>query len=268
MKKFAVAAAFVAAVAAAFVLGRFSRPAVEPQASAEPDDACRPRQAAPVDPTNALKAQIAALKKKVAALEREKETATETEKPAEEPLPEAETPPTTERARPMPGPFGSLAEIRKNDPARYAEITNNMARFEARRLRRAQSRLDTLAQVSTDGFTQRERETHDQLQELLVRREELSARMRAAMEDESVTDEDRRAAFDEMRELHEDIRRLERQERNALLTATAKNLGLAGEDAAAFVDTVKTIYEVTGMEDRGPGGHGPGRHGDRPPRER
>ncbi len=259
MKKVIVSVAFLAAAVAAFALGRITRSLEEAVRIPESDDAYQPKKAAPVDPTNALKAQIASLKKKIAALESEKQDALPEAGAVAEPIAEeALKKPVAENARPASGPFASLAELKKNDPERYAEVSNRMARFESRRLRRAQTRLDTLSQLNTDGFTKEQKQTHEQLQDLLVRREELGAKIRETMEDENVTEADRRAAFDEMRTLHENIRRLERQERNTLLTTTAQNLGLSGEDAAELADAVEVIYDMTGMGEHGPHGPGPG----------
>ena len=75
-----------------------------------------------------------------------------------------------------------------------------------------------------------------------------------------VTDEERQAAWKELRELHEQKGDLERAERNTLLAKAAESYGVKGAEAKELVETVKAVYEATqsgwggGPHHRGGGG--------------
>jgi len=190
-----------------------------------------------------------------------------------------EPPATTNRAEKAGGgrPFGPprfgdfrahMKELEKNDPARYAQITNRMAQFRARHLQRMQDRLDLLATVDTSHMTAAQKKTHDAYQELLARREELMEKMH----DENLTDEQRQSLGREFHELNRELRKLGQQERDTLLVQTAQEAGLEGDMVDSLVSTVKDVYEATqthggfgGPPPDGPGGPGgPGGSGGGP----
>ena len=148
-----------------------------------------------------------------------------------------------------------MERIRKDDPQRYAQMTNGMARWRAHRQERLRNQFDLLANADTAHMTRKQKATHDKYQELLARQEELRELMNPNRE--NVTDEQRDAAFKEMRELSHRIRQLQSEERDTLLAQTANALGLAGEDAAEVVSAIKAVYEATGNDDRGGRPHGP-----------
>ncbi len=151
----------------------------------------------------------------------------------------------------------NMEELREKDPARYAQMTNNFARWQEHRLKRTNDRLDILASVDTSRLNAKERQTHEALQDAIVKREELRQMLNPQNED--VTEEQRRATFEELRKLDDTMRQLETRERNTLLTKTARSFGVSAANAKEMTETIKAIYEATG----GGGHHGPpgGPHG-------
>ncbi len=165
-----------------------------------------------------------------------------------------------ERARPERrfDPRAEMERMKNEDPVRYAQITNGMARFRRRMLDRAQSNLDFLGSIDTSGMSEEARRTHDELQSAIERREQIAERMQNFMD---MTDEERRAAHEEMREANRQIHELGMAERDNLLTQTAEALGFEGDAAAEIVDTVKGIYEATESHGFGPRAARGGRRG-------
>ena len=82
-------------------------------------------------------------------------------------------------------------------------------------------------------------------------------RMETVRHDSGATQEERNAAFAELRDLGREIREISAQERNILLDKTFRELGYSGSDSAEIREAVKTIYSATEEW----GGHG--RHGRR-----
>lgn len=161
-------------------------------------------------------------------------------------------PPTAEEMR------AHMEEIKKNDPERYTQMTNHFAQWRTRRLERAQNQLDLLSSVDTTHMSKGQRKTHEKYQDLIARQEELRELMNPQNED--VTEEQRKAAFEEMRTIGHQLRELAHQERDTLLTQTANALGYTGDAAGEIVDSIKAVYQAT--ESHGwHGGHGGGHHG-------
>ena len=153
-----------------------------------------------------------------------------------------------------------MERIRKEEPERYAQITNSMAQFRRHRLERAQSKIDFLSSIDTSRMSPAMLKVHSDLQDMIEKREAVEEKMRGFMD---MTEEERREAFQEIGEIDGRIRELNRAERDNLLAQTAEALGFQGDDAAEIIDTVKSIYEATdsGWGFGGPGG--PGRRGGR-----
>jgi len=166
------------------------------------------------------------------------------------------------RDRPRFDPRAEMERMQKENPERYAQMTNGMAQFRRRRLERAQSKMDFLASVDTSTMSPEARKVHADLQDLIEKRESLEDKMRNFLD---MSEDERRAAFDDMRETDGKIRELNRAERDNLLTQTAQALGFQGDDASEIVETVKGIYEATenGGWGGGPGGWGGGPGGGR-----
>ena len=153
-----------------------------------------------------------------------------------------------------------MERLRKEEPERYTQITNNMAQFRRHRLERAQSKIDFLSSIDTSRMSPAMLKVHSDLQDMIEKREAVEEKMRGFMD---MTEEERREAFQEIGEIDGRIRELNRAERDNLLVQTAEALGFQGDDAAEIIDTVKSIYEATdsGWGFGGPGG--PGRRGGR-----
>lgn len=153
-----------------------------------------------------------------------------------------------------------MERLKKEEPERYAQITNSMAQFRRHRLERAQSKIDFLSSIDTSRMSPAMLKVHSDLQDMIEKREAVEEKMRGFMD---MTEEERREAFQEIGEIDGRIRELNRAERDNLLVQTAEALGFQGDDAAEIIDTVKSIYEATdsGWGFGGPGG--PGRRGSR-----
>ena len=163
---------------------------------------------------------------------------------------------------PPRGPEGWRAEmerLKEENPAEYAARTNRMAQFRARMLQNAENKLETLAAIDTTGWTPQQIETHQRYQELIAKREELMETMRF---DSDATEEQRRAAMEQMRKLGHELFKASQNERNLLLNKAIREMGFKGNAATEVRETIKTIYSTT-QEWGGPrGGHG----GPPPPR--
>ena len=137
----------------------------------------------------------------------------------------------------------NMEELREKDPAKYAHMTNNFARWQEHRLQRTNDRLNILASVDTSRLNAKERQIHEALQDAIVKREEL-------------------------RKLDQTMRQLETSERNTLLTKTARSYGVSAANAKEMTETIKAIYDATGGGHHGPPHGGPGGPGGRSGRGR
>ena len=155
-----------------------------------------------------------------------------------------------------------LENMKRDDPERYAEVTNHMTNARLARQEEAQYQLDFLSSVDTSTMSQADRETHERLQNLIARREELLDMMDPLLTDQSaVTEEERletgRALWETLGEINE----LNKSERENLIKQTAERLGYQGEMVGEISTTISTIIKTTdsrGPGWRGPGGRGPG----------
>lgn len=241
------------------LLGYLVHPAtLEPEQEKAAPSAAKPsRKATATDDAslNRLRARIKDL---------ERQLADKSAQPAEA----AEETPVKPEERP-PNPFlrngpphmptaaemrANMEELREKDPAKFVQMTNRFARWQEHRLRRTSDRLDILSSVDTSRLTEKERTTHEALQDAIVRREEL--RQLLNPQNENVTEEQRKKTFEELRELDQTMRQLEASERNTLLTKTARSFGLSKADAKEMTETVKAIFQATGGDHRHHGGPG------------
>ncbi len=236
----------------AFAAGRATRalPESAPAPSAEEEETAK-STVIPEDATRSLKAQIAALKRRIAELEAGAEPAP----PSDALVPPPETAATNAAPRAFRGGGDWLPEKREKDPQRYVQTTNRMAQFRAHRLNRIQTRLDRLAGVDVSSLSPQERQGHEQLQNLLFQREELLDQVRMDA-DPPPSSEERQQVFAALGELNASIRDLERAERDALIRSTVQSLGVGRDGAEETVRAIRTIYELTGVEDFGRH-HGP-----------
>ncbi|MGN0847075.1 MAG: hypothetical protein ACI4RA_06800 [Kiritimatiellia bacterium] len=235
------------------LLGYFIRPAAPVAATPEVKEE---RPARKVVKSSTDDAALARLRKRVQDLERqlaEKSAEPVAEEATSEPV-EASAARSERRGPPSPEEMRArLEEMRTTDPERYAQMTNRFANMRAHQLQRAQDKLDILASVDVNRLNPRQRQIHEQYQDLIARQEELRNMAFASPDDASVTDEQRRAAHEEMREIGRQLHGVAQQEREILLSQTARSFGVKGDTAREFVETVKAVYQAT--ESRG-GGHG------------
>ena len=160
------------------------------------------------------------------------------------------------RGRGGQNPGEWMENLKKSDPVRFAQMTNRFAQWRSERLNRQQSKLDFLSSVDTSHMSASARKTHERLQDLIVRREEIEDEMHA---DPNMSWEARGQVFARMREVDEEIHRLNGEERKTLLNETARELGLGKDDAAALSETIEGILSATDSNPfgrRGRGGRG------------
>ncbi len=215
--------------------------------------------------TNTEEAMIKSLRRRVRELERK---LAENERQAEKEEVVSEVAPAKIESEQKPPPNRGFGDFRnyfkdmaKNDPARFAQMTNRMARWNRRRQETTQNRLEVLESIDTSGMTDAEKENHNNLQDALLRREELHQEMQELQKAQlNASDEESEKLHKEIREigrelhsLHGQIRELENEERNTLLNQTMTALGYSGDDAKVISETIRTIYKVTGENTRSPG---------------
>lgn len=214
-------------------------------------------------------AEVPLLKRRIRELERQlanrgPQTPPSEQKPATEPPAATNAAPRAERRGPPTAAEmrARMEELRKNDPKRYTQMTNRFARMRMRDLHRTQNQLNILECVDRSRLSKAEQDIHDQYQEAVAKREELRELINP--ENEDVTEEQRREAFRELRELDQLTRKLAESERNTLLTQTVRDMGVTESEAGEFVETISAIYEATQTRGGPPGG-GPGGPGGPPP---
>lgn len=152
--------------------------------------------------------------------------------------------------------------MQKEDPERYTHMTNRMARWRNDRLVRAQKKVDFLSSIDTSRMSAGARKTHEDLQNLIAKREEMEQRMHEAQNsDADISREEMHSFFQEALETDEKIRDLNAKERENLMVETVKSLGFSDTDSDEIAGVFQEIIENTdsGWGFRGPRHHGPGR---------
>ena len=159
-----------------------------------------------------------------------------------------------------------MEEMKKNDPERYAQMTNRFANWRRSRAEQARNKIDFLSSIDTSHMSAGAKKTHDALQELIARREEIEARL----QDPNLSDEERGKLMGELHSSHRELMRLNGEERRNLIDEAARNMGFDGEDAKEVSATIREVIEATDSGWGGPhhGGHhggprGPGGRGGR-----
>lgn len=226
-----IAAALFVGVA----IGYFAKSDAPASAPAEPR-----RPAKTVIADKGSDAAVAALRARVAELEERLRAATAEISSART----AEVAAVAQPARPRPQESwrDRMERMKKDDPARYAQMTNRFAQFRRRRLEHAQSRIDFLSSVDTSRMSASARKTHEALQDLIEKREELEQQMHNTPD---LSDEERRKLWDEMRRTDREMHVLNRQARDNLLEQAAGDLGFEGDDAKTIRETINGIIEAT-----------------------
>lgn len=141
----------------------------------------------------------------------------------------------------------NLRRMKTEDPERYAQTTNRIARWRRGRAERARSAVEFLSSIDVSHMDAKAQDTHNALQDLIVRRDELDAELQR----EDLPDGRREEIFKELRETHGEMMRLNGEERENLIRETAKGLGFGDEDADAIAGTIQEVIRAT---DEGFGG--------------
>ncbi len=156
-----------------------------------------------------------------------------------------------------------FARMKRERPKDYIQMTNNMAKARAERRAKVKDNLNFLASIDVSKFSEEATATHERLQELIARQEELNEKLNP-LERENVSEEERRKNFEEMMNIALEIGELNAAERDTLFRTVAEEVGCAAEDADTFVETLTDIIDATGGNF---GGFGPRRTPPpRPPR--
>jgi len=167
--------------------------------------------------------------------------------------------------RPRGNPREWLENLKKTDPARYTQMTNSFAQWRRSRAEQARTKIDFLSSIDTSHMSAGARKTHDELQELIARREEIEEQLHQ----EDLSDAERDKLMKEMWSTHRELQRLNGEERKNLIEETARNMGFQGEDAQEISATIQDVIEATDTWGEGrrhgppPGGPGPGGPGGR-----
>ena len=163
------------------------------------------------------------------------------------------------KVRPPEPPRGNwrerMEEMKKNEPERYAQMTNRFAQWRRDRAAQARDKIDFLSSIDTSRMSTGAKKTHNALQDLIARREDLEQQLHQ----EDLSDEERGKLMRELGDSHRELVRLNGEERKNLFDETAKGLGFTGTDAKEFTATIQEVIEAT---DSGWGGRhhrgGPG----------
>lgn len=194
-------------------------------------------------------ASVQALRRRVAELERllsEKADAAEESVPSEVAV--------GSEARPR-SPQEWLENLKTNNPARYVQMTNRWVQWRQRQMEQAQSRLEFLSSIDVSRLGAKAQGTHHALMDLIVRREEIVEQLHR----EDMAESDRHRLMDEMRSTDRELRKLNKQERNNLISMAARNSGVKGKMAQELTATIQDVIEATDVGFGGPHGghHGP-----------
>ena len=245
----AVAAALLVGVLLGYFVPQLTSTAPEPEAKAgKATEKRRERNKQQSDhdaDLNRLRARIRELERKLA----EQDSAA-----SEEPVEQPATNRVEGFRRFGPPSRAELEEMREKDPERYAQETNRIAQFRAGWQGRIQNQFDILASADTAHMTEKQRKVNEDYISLLARIDELGEQLNPLAD---VTEDQRKAAGQEMRETWHQLHELQRIERDTLLTQTANALGFRGRKAQEVVEGIKQVYEATGGG--GPWGRGGGR---------
>lgn len=164
----------------------------------------------------------------------------------------------------MTSPREWRERMKKDNPEGYAQMTNNIARMRRDRHEQAQKKSEFFASVDVSKMSPEARKVHNELMDLIAKREEFEQRMHAVQESESdISFDEMGAAFREMHETHRRISELSAKERDNLMVEAAKGLGFGEADSGEVAEIFKEIVENTDSDWHGFGGRGHGRGGNR-----
>ena len=153
-----------------------------------------------------------------------------------------------------------MDSFRQANPEGFNQASNFFARIQRNRQEAHESKLNFLASVDVSRMSDAARQTHENVQNLLVAREEILQELMSPDLDWSARGE----AMGRVRAVNEELQRENAAERANLLRETARVAGVSDELAEDFVSTVNGIISAT--EDENPMRMGGGRNGG--PRQR
>ena len=131
--------------------------------------------------------------------------------------------------------MGELKDKLPNE--QFAQVTNAFAQMRAKLAQLRKGRQDYLAAVDVSGMSDRERENHKRYQELLAKREAISAKMKGGIPDVN--------SIQEMVKLGIEMEPAAKEERSTLVRQVARELGYTGDDVEVIHDTMKSIFDCT-----------------------
>ncbi len=144
-----------------------------------------------------------------------------------------------------------MAQIKRDDPARYEELQKQREELRQRMQTQADERVEFLQKIDTAGMTDAQRASHDKL----VQAVEQARVMMAGIA--GLSPEDAAAARQQLLDTIGTVSTLYQQERRYLLEQTGRAMGYPGAEAGQFADYIQQLYDQTSMP-RGFGGRGPG----------
>jgi hypothetical protein len=149
-----------------------------------------------------------------------------------------------------------MAQLQRDDPARYEEMQKQREEFIRRVQTQADERSEFLKKIDTAGMTGEQRVNHDKLLQAVEQARALMAQVATLPPEEAA------AARRQMQEAVGTVSELYQQERRYLLEQTGRAMGYPGMEAAQFADYIQQIYNQTALP------HGLGGRSGRSGRER
>ena len=147
--------------------------------------------------------------------------------------------------RPPEPPHGNwrerMEEMKKNDPERYTQMTNRFAQWRRSRSERARSKIDFLSSIDTSHMSASAKKTHNALQELIAKREEIEEQLQQP----ELTDDQRHSLMEQLHNMRRQIQQLNGEERMNLINEVANSLGFEGETALEVASTLEDVIQLT-----------------------
>ena len=153
-----------------------------------------------------------------------------------------------------------MEEMKKNDPERYAQMTNRFANWRRNRAEQARSKIDFLSSIDVSHMSAGAKRTHRALQDLIAKREEIEQRLQQP----EMSDDQRRPLMEQLHDMRHQIQRLNGEERMNLICEVTNSLGFEGEAATEIALTLKDVIQATDDGFEPHGGHHGGHRGPPP----
>lgn len=131
-----------------------------------------------------------------------------------------------------------MGELKNKLPDdQFEQVTNAFSQLRTKLEQLRKGRQEYLASVDTSAMSARERENHRRFQELLAKREAISAKMKGVIPDV--------ASIEELVKLGMELEPAAKEERSTLVRQVARELGYTGDDVEVIHDTMKSIFDCT-----------------------